>query len=115
MTLAAISGSITITDNSTNIPTIAANGAGGVFLVYPNPSTSDAVISYELYADHQMVNIEVYNMIGQKIASLVNETKGAGKYSVSVSNQGKPLSYGSYLIRFTIGGLSQSQIFQVVR
>ncbi|MFZ4402242.1 MAG: cohesin domain-containing protein, partial [Bacteroidales bacterium] len=111
----AISGIVTITDNSTDIPTIETSGQGSAFLVYPNPSTTNAIITYELFADYKMVNIEVYNMIGQKVVSLVNEPKGAGKYSVSVSNQGNPLSYGTYLIRFTIDGLSQSQIFQVVR
>ncbi|MFZ4399456.1 MAG: cohesin domain-containing protein, partial [Bacteroidales bacterium] len=114
-TAAAINGSVTIMDNATNIPQNNTNTQGGIFSIYPNPSNSNSILSYQLDKDNQSVNIEVFNMLGQKVLTVVNENQAAGKYSVSLSKQGNSLDYGSYLIRFTVGGLSQSQIFQVVR
>jgi len=115
MTNDAVNGSVCITGNANGIysPTLETNTK--ILQLYPNPSTGNAVLSFQLNGDKQMLNIEVYNMIGQKIACLINETRVKGKYSVDVSNQGVPLDYGSYLIRLTVDGITQSKVFQVVR
>jgi hypothetical protein len=57
----------------------------------------------------------MFNVLGQKVASPVNEIKGKGKYSVSFSSLGVQLDAGSYMLRMTVDGYSQTQLLQVVR
>ena len=73
------------------------------------------MVSYQINGESQKVQLEVFNLMGQKVVTLVNETNVKGKYSVPVLKQGSPLDPGSYLIRLTVDGVSQSQVFQIVR
>jgi parallel beta-helix repeat protein len=114
-TFAAIPGSVTITDNTTGITSNTGSMQGKLFPVYPNPSPGTATLNYQLNSDNLAVTIEVLNMLGQRVLTLVDGTKDKGKYSVSVSNHGAKLESGSYLIRMTVDGFSQTQMLQVVR
>lgn len=77
--------------------------------VYPNPFTEQTTISYSLPTTLN-VNIEVYNYIGEKVETLVNETKVAGKHNAifSTSNMAK----GIYFIRITAG--NQQKTIKVI-
>jgi len=112
----AIPGSVTITtDDPTGITPNAEQTKGKMFPVYPNPSPGNATLDYQLNADNLSVTIDVFNMLGQKVVNLVDKMQGKGKYSVSVSNQGSQLDPGSYLIRMTVDGFSQTQKIQINR
>ncbi|MEI8202741.1 MAG: right-handed parallel beta-helix repeat-containing protein [Bacteroidota bacterium] len=115
MTSSVHNGSITIMSNSTGVSSDQDNDKTGMSPIFPNPSTGNAMLNYQLKGENQMVNIEVYNIIGQKVCTLVNESKSKGKYSVSISMKGLKLNYGSYFIRMTVDGISKSQLFQIVR
>lgn len=70
---------------------------GYAAIVYPNPMTESAVISYVLPAK-QILNIEVDNIVGQAVAKLVsNETETAGQHLVTFNRNG--LSNGMYFVR----------------
>jgi parallel beta-helix repeat protein len=114
-TALAIPGTVTITDNTTGIPSGSGMMQGKLFPVHPNPAPGIASLQYQLYGNNLSVKVEVFTMLGQQVLSLVNETQGKGIYTVSVSNQGSPLEQGSYLVRFTVGGFSQTQILQIIR
>jgi hypothetical protein len=115
MSAGSINGSITITGDVTGLPADIQNMCGLLLPVYPNPSSDNTMVSYQLNGENQKVQIEVFNLMGQKVVTLVNETNVKGKYSVPVLKQGSQLEPGSYLIRLTVDGVSQSQIFQIVR
>ena len=48
---------------------------------YPNPFNPETTISYDMKSGGN-VAIEVYNILGQKVKTLVNETKTAGNHTV---------------------------------
>ncbi|HID37965.1 MAG TPA: T9SS type A sorting domain-containing protein [Calditrichaeota bacterium] len=60
---------------------------------YPNPFNPETVINYTVGAIHKSsvhVNLSIYNAIGQKIKTLINEKKTAGKYQVIFNGSGLP-------------------------
>ncbi|MCP4582666.1 MAG: T9SS type A sorting domain-containing protein [candidate division Zixibacteria bacterium] len=48
---------------------------------YPNPFNATTIISYEL-AEHLSVSIDVYNILGQKVTTLINRNQVAGQHHV---------------------------------
>lgn len=114
-TAGVIPGSVTITKNSWGISANTSEMQGKLFPVFPNPASGRATLNYQLYGDNPLVTIEVFNMLGQKIVTLANEQQPKGKYTVSVLNHGEMLDSGSYLIRMTVDGFSQTQVLQIVR
>ena len=72
----------------------------GTMKVYSNPFTGIAQIRYSVPKDMN-VNIAIYNLLGQKVATLVNGNKKAGYYTVTWD--GSKLSAGIYFIRFKAG------------
>ncbi len=63
---------------------------------YPNPFNPSTVIGFSLpYSTH--VTLEVYNVLGQKVAQLVNGNLAAGHYAYSFNANN--LSSGVYLYR----------------
>lgn len=68
---------------------------------FPNPFNPETIISYDIpYTSH--VELKVYDIMGREVASLVNQTKQAGSYSVSFNARG--LSSGIYLYSISAGG-----------
>jgi hypothetical protein len=112
---AATNGRITITGNIAGIPTNIDNAREGIVMVYPNPSSGYTTLTYQLKGNNQRVIIDVVNLSGQKVVTLVDETMNSGKYMVPVSNNGSPLNSGVYFIRMTVDSFSQTQKFLIVR
>ncbi|MEO8168038.1 MAG: T9SS type A sorting domain-containing protein, partial [bacterium] len=68
---------------------------------YPNPFNPTTVIEYALPRQSN-VKIEVYNLIGQRMATLVDAVRPAGVHAVSFDANG--LSSGLYFYRMTADG-----------
>jgi hypothetical protein len=67
---------------------------------YPNPFNPETSIRFEVPSS-SFVNISVYNMIGEKVVTLVNENMEQGVYSRKLSAEN--LSSGIYIYRLTAG------------
>ncbi len=61
---------------------------------YPNPFNPSTQIEYSLPQDTRVI-LEVFNILGEKVATLINEQKEAGHYNVEFS--GKGLTSGIYI------------------
>lgn len=73
---------------------------------YPNPSSNDVTIDFDLKSNNN-VNIKLVNLVGQEVMNIANENFAAGSRSVkfNVSN----LTAGIYFYTMTVDGVSQSQ------
>lgn len=66
---------------------------------YPNPFNPSTAISYQLLAN-SFVTLEVYDVLGQSIATLVNESQAAGRHTVRWDAAGHPT--GVYYYRISV-------------
>lgn len=65
---------------------------------YPNPFNPVINISVEL-PDEQLVTIDIYNILGQKVSTLVNDKLNAGFHNFTWN--GSSFASGTYLIKVT--------------
>ena len=73
---------------------------------YPNPFNPGTVIPYELAADGY-VRLEVFNLLGQRVATLVDGEMAAGRYTAAWDGRdasGQGVAAGVYIYRLTTGG-----------
>ena len=72
---------------------------------YPNPFNPSTIIPYQLpTATH--VRLEVFNLLGQRIATLVDAERSAGMHTATwhaVDGAGRAVAAGVYIYRMTVG------------
>jgi hypothetical protein len=73
---------------------------------YPNPFNPSTVISFSV-AEVSDVKIEIFNLLGQKVALLIDEFKNQGTYNVSFNPSG--LVAGVYIYRMKAGNFTASR------
>jgi hypothetical protein len=68
---------------------------------YPNPGNPGSTIEYALHAPSH-VKLEIYNMLGQRVRTLVDEEKPAGKTSITwdgKNDEGLAVASGVYIVK----------------
>ncbi len=68
---------------------------------YPNPFNLETVINYSM-SEKSKVQLSIYNILGQKVKTLINTEQDAGNYSVSwdgTSSSGNVIATGIYLYK----------------
>jgi hypothetical protein len=78
---------------------------------YPNPFNPIARIDYDLIQKNY-VTLEIHNLIGRKVKTLVSLEKDAGFHSTywdATNNAGEPVAAGVYLYTIQAGEFRQTK------
>ncbi|MBZ0201277.1 MAG: T9SS type A sorting domain-containing protein [Ignavibacteriaceae bacterium] len=86
---------------------------------YPNPFNPSTKIKYtipqKVNSQWSIVSLKVYNVLGNEIATLVNESKAAGEYEVEFNGGNSNLSSGVYLCSLTSVEVGTGKIFSSIK
>jgi len=81
----------------------------GNFNVYPNPTSSNAQVSFSLINSVDNLTINVRNAVGQIVTNVISgQSFIAGSYNLKI-DESRKLSKGIYFVEFTADGVSQVQ------
>jgi hypothetical protein len=75
---------------------------------YPNPFNPVTVIRYSLIGN-RFVTLKVFDVLGNEIATLVNEKQNSGTYSYQFSTVNYQLASGTYFYRLTTDEFSETK------
>ncbi len=84
---------------------------------FPNPFNASTQIAYDLAADGPL-ELAVYNLMGQKVRTLVNDHRLAGQYQAEWDGQdgnGRDLASGVYLVLLEAGKWQAAQKMLLLR
>jgi hypothetical protein len=79
---------------------------------YPNPFNPSTIISYDL-PKSGLVTIRIYNILGQQVRTLVNESQIAGTHQVSFN--ASSLTSGVYFYSLSTGSFSQVKKMMLIK
>jgi hypothetical protein len=79
---------------------------------YPNPFNPLTTINYELPITNY-VELSIYNLLGQKVAMLVNKKQAAGRHQVQWD--GRNFASGVYYYRLTAGSFVETKKLVLLR
>jgi hypothetical protein len=79
---------------------------------YPNPFNPITTIRYELPQDG-VVTIEIYDILGQKVKTILNEFKRADRYEVTFNSTG--LASGVYIYQFRVNDFITSKKMVLIK
>jgi len=107
----ASNAAVTLASNAITRPAAATFVEKGLaptefalFQNYPNPFNPSTMIQYNL-SEASMVSLKIYDLIGNEVATLVNNNQEAGNYTVSfnTNKETHSLSSGVYFYRLEAG------------
>lgn len=83
---------------------------------YPNPFNPSTHIGFQII-DNGFVSLKIYDLLGNEVATLVNENKSAGKYEVEFSRSliNQVLSSGIYFYQLKAGNNIQTKKMILLR
>lgn len=95
------------TEDENGIPTEAILSQN-----YPNPFNPTTTINYAIARPGE-VRLEVFDLLGRKVSTLVNSNRVAGSYTVNFNASG--LSSGVYIYRLQTSGIVLTRKFTLIK
>ena len=96
------SGTVDVNENKNTVLTFSLSQN------YPNPFNPSTNITYNL-ADREFVSLKVYDLLGNEVATLVNDEKPAGSYNAQFSIDKLNLSSGTYFYHLQAGNFVETK------
>ena len=81
---------------------------------FPNPFNPETTIDYELPTSGH-VTLKVYDVLGNEVATIVDEYKQAGTYNSSFNTLHSSLASGVYLYQLKAGGFIETKKFILMK
>ncbi len=85
---------------------------------YPNPFNPSTAISYQLSAPEQRVSLVIFDVLGQRVRTLVEHEQSAGEYVAhwdGKNDRGQPVTSGTYLYTLTTEAFTETRRMLLVR
>ena len=79
---------------------------------YPNPFNPTTTISFSVTQTFSLVNLEIFNLKGQKVKQLINDQLSEGQHSVvwnGTDDSGKSVSSGIYFYKMRTGNYTSTK------
>lgn len=100
----------TVTGDIEEVETVPTEFA--LYQNYPNPFNPSTLIKYEV-PEKSFVSIRVYDLLGEELATLVNEEKSAGSYDVNFD--AGQLSSGFYIYTIKAGNFTSTKKMMLMK
>ncbi|RQV93709.1 T9SS C-terminal target domain-containing protein, partial [bacterium] len=105
-------GEVAVDDTPDGIPTSFA-----LLPAYPNPFNPETTIRFDVAAPAQ-VTLTVHDLLGRTVATLLNDFRDAGQYSVvwqGTDNYGQSMPSGVYFVKMNADAFSATQKLMLIR
>ncbi|TAL66805.1 MAG: T9SS type A sorting domain-containing protein [Bacteroidetes bacterium] len=79
---------------------------------YPNPFNQTTTIRYNI-GESEQVNLSVYDLLGQEVATLANGNQSPGNYEINFDSSKLP--QGTYFYKLQAGASTHVKVMDVVR
>jgi hypothetical protein len=103
-------------DTATPVPNKLKQSSIEQIRIYPNPATTNVIISFEVTANSS-VSVDIFNMNGQKIVTLVNQRIAEGEYTANWNLEN--VAEGLYICKMSVTGdngtTRESKKIQVIK
>lgn len=89
-----------------------------VYQNYPNPFNPETTISFSINDSHELTQIDIYNLKGQKVRVLINEQLSAEQHSVvwdGTDDDGNPVSSGVYFYNIRNGNFQKTKKMLLIK
>jgi hypothetical protein len=84
---------------------------------YPNPFNPSTAIRFDI-PHRSFVDLTVYNLLGQQVASIIKEEKDPGRYTIvwrGTNDDGLSVTSGIYFYRLRTDEFTQTKKFMMVK
>jgi hypothetical protein len=85
-----------------------------LFEVYPNPVDNVLTVKYEV-SEKSDVMIELFDLTGKKVKSLINKEMDSGLYSIELNVKDEEISKGTYLLKVKIDNKTRTKEIIVLK
>ncbi len=88
-----------------------------LFQNYPNPFNPSTTLSYQI-SKSSFIEIIIYNMLGEKVNTLLSEYKNPGYYNIkwnATNDIGDKVPSGFYIVRLKTQNMEKSQVIMLMR
>ncbi|MBW6515099.1 MAG: T9SS type A sorting domain-containing protein [Candidatus Cloacimonetes bacterium] len=99
-------------DDVTNLAPVT-----NLYAAYPNPFNPNTTITFSL-AEPSQVKIEIFNIHGQKVKALINETRNSGLHTLhwdGSNEEGKSVRSGIYFYRMTVNDFVSTRKMMLIQ